>query len=86
MKQGKELWYDALNLVCHKYLVAIQLYLIALHVDTVLDTWEVENTSQVEWEIYIQVDPEQRLVRHRVEGTIEILVVLVFQCTWSLSP
>ena len=86
MKQGKELWYDTIDLVCHKDLVAIQLYLIALHVDTVLDTWEVENTSQVEWEIYIQVNPEQRLVRHRVEGTIEILVVLVFQCTWSLSP
>ncbi len=79
MQQGEELRYDALYLVCNEYLVAIQLNLVALHVDAVLDAWEVENTRQVEWEVYVQVNPEQRVVLHWVEGVIELLVVLILQ-------
>ena len=77
MQQGQELRNDALYLVCYEYLVAIQLNLVALHVDAVLDAWEVENTRQVEWEIYVQVNPEQWVVLHWIEGVIELLVVLI---------
>ena len=86
MQQGQELRNDALYLVCYEYLVAIQLNLVALHVDAVLDAWEVENTRQVEWEIYIQVNPEQWVVLHWIEGVIELLVVLILQSARSLGP
>ena len=58
MQQGQELRNNALYLVGNEYLVAIQLNLVTLHVNAVLDTWEVENTRQVEWEIYVQMNPE----------------------------
>ena len=86
MQQGKELRNDALYLVCYEYLVAIQLNLVALHVDAVLDAWEVENTRQVEWEIYVQVNPEQWIVLHWIESMIELLVVLILQGARSLGP
>ena len=86
MKQSQELWYNTLNLVSDKDLVAIQLNLVALHIDVVLDAWEVEDTRQVEWEVNVEVNPEQWLVLHRIEGAIETLVVLVLQCARSLGP
>ena len=86
MQQGQELRNDALYLVCYEYLVAIQLNLVALHVDAVLDAWEVENTRQVEWEIYVQVNPEQWIVLHWIESMIELLVVLILQGARSLGP
>ena len=86
MQQGEELGYDALYLVGHEYLVAVQLNLVLLQLDIVLDFWEVEDTCEVEWVIYVQVNPEQRLVAHGVECAVEALVVLVLQCAWSLGP
>ena len=86
MKQGQELWYDALYLVGHEYLVAVQLNLVLLQLDVVLDFWEVEDTCEIEWVVYVQVNPEQRLVAHGVECAIEALVVLVLQGAWSLGP
>ena len=32
------------------------------------------------------MNPEQRLIAHRIEGAIETLVVLVLQCAWGLGP
>ena len=87
MKQGEELRNDSFYLVGNEHLIAIQLYLIALDVDIVLDTREVENTCEVERIVNIQVNPEQRLVHlHGVEGTVEALIVIFFQRTWCLCP
>ena len=86
MQQGKEFRNDALYLVCYEYLVAIQLNLVTLHVNAVLDAWEVENTRQIEWEIYVQMNPEQWVVLHWIEGVIELLIVLILQSARSLGP
>ena len=86
MKQSKEVWHDSFYLVCNEYLIAIQLNLVALQVDIVLDSWEVENTCEVEWIVYIEVNPEQWFILHRVEGAVETLVVFIFERTWSLCP
>ena len=86
MKQCEEFWYNAFYLIGYEHLVAIELNLVALHVDAALDAWEVENTREIEWEVYIQMNPEQRVVLHRIKGVIELLVVLILQGARSLGP
>ena len=86
MQQGEELRHDAFHLVGNEHLVAVELYLVALHVDVVLDAWEVEDTCQIEWEVHVEVNPEEGLVLHGVEGAVEVLVVLVLECAWRLGP
>ena len=86
MKQGEEFRYNTFYLVGYEYLIAIELNLIALHVDAALDAWEVENTREIEWEVYIQMNPEQWVVLHWVKAVIELLVVLILQGARSLGP
>ena len=71
MKECEEVRHDTLNLISYEHLIAIELNLIALKVDIALYAWEVEDTCEVEWEIYIEVNPEQRLILHRIECTVE---------------
>ena len=86
MKQGEEFRYNTFYLIGNEHLVAIELNLIALHVDAALDAWEVENTREVEWEVYVQVNPEQWVVLHWIKGVIELLIVLILQCARCLCP
>ena len=79
MEQCKELWYNSLDLIGYEYLVAIELNLITLQFDIVLYTWEIKNTRKVEWVVNVQVNPEQWLVIHWEESTIEVLVVFILQ-------
>ena len=37
-----------------------------MQVDIALDAREIEDTGQVERIVYVQVNPEQRLIRHRI--------------------
>ena len=86
MKQCEEFRYNAFYLVGYKHLIAIELNLVTLHVDATLDAWEVENTRKIEWEVYVQMNPEQRVVLHWIKGVIELLVVLILQGARSLCP
>ena len=79
MEQCKELWYNSLDLIGYENLVAIELNLITLQFDIVLYTWEIKNTRKVEWVVNVQVNPEQWLVIHWEESTIEALVVFILQ-------
>ena len=79
MQQGEELRHDAFHLVGHEHLVAVQLNLVLLQLQRVLDAGEVENTREVEGIVHVEVNPEQGLVVHGVEGAIERLVVLVLE-------
>ena len=45
----------------------------------VFDFREVENTREMEWEIDIEVNPEQRIVAHWIQFAIETLVVFIFE-------
>ncbi len=86
MQKGKEFRYYTLHLICHKHLVAIELYLIALQLKIRLNAWEVEYTGEVERIIYVEVYPEQRFVGHRIECAVEVLIVLILECRRSLCP
>ena len=79
MQQCQEFRNDAFYLIGNEYLIAIQLNLITLQVDIRLNTGEIEDTSEVEWIVYVQVNPEHRLITHRIEGAIETLIVLFLQ-------
>ena len=86
VEQGEELRHDALHLVGDEDLVAVELDLVLLQLDVRLDLGEVEDTREVEGVVDVQVDPEQGLVRHGVEGAVERLVVLVLQCRRGFRP
>jgi hypothetical protein len=66
-------------LVRNEYLIAVELYLVLLQVEIGLDFREVQDTSKVERIIHVEMYPEQRFIGHRIEVTIELLVILVFQ-------
>ena len=86
MEECKELRNDALHLVCYEHLVAVELYLVALQLNVRLDAGEVEYTSKVERIVHVKVYPEQRLVLHRIECSVEVLIVLVLESAWCLCP
>ena len=58
MQEGEEVGYDALNRVCHIYLVAVELDAVLLQVDVALYLGEVEHAREVEGVVYIEVNPE----------------------------
>ena len=86
MQECEELGHDAFHLVGDEHLVAEELNLVLLKVDVRLNAREIEDTREVEGVVDVQVNPEQRLVLHGVEGAIEGLVVLVLQRRGSLCP
>jgi len=86
MEQRQEVRHNALYLIRDEDLVAIELDLVALQVEIAVDAREVEDTRQMEREVDVEVNPEQRLVLHRIERTVEVLIVLVFQCRRCLGP
>ena len=57
-----------------------------MQIDITLYLREVKYTCQVERIVYIQMNPEQRVVLHRIKGVIELLVVLILQGARSLCP
>ena len=86
MQQSEELRHDALHLIGHEHLVAVELNLVALQLDVALYAWEVEYAGEVERIVDVEVNPEQRLVLHGVERAVERLVVFVLQCARCLCP
>ena len=78
MKQCQVLWHNILYLVGYEHLVAIELNLIALNINIILDTCEVEDTRKIEWVIHIEMDMEKWLIHlMRIELVIELLVILI---------
>ena len=86
VQQGEELGYDALHGVGDEHLVAVEPDLVALQIHVAFDAREVEDTGQVEGIIHVEVDPEERLVGHRVELAVERLVVLILQLRGLAHP
>ena len=86
MQQRQELRHDALHGVGHEHLVAIELDLVAVQVEVALDAGEIEDTRQFEGIIHIQVDPEERLLAHRIEVLVELLIVLLLQLRRFADP
>ena len=76
MQQRQVLRHNALDLVRHVNLVRIELYLVLLDFEIVADFREVEDARQVERVVDVQVNREQRLVAHRVQFVVELLVLL----------
>ena len=86
MKKSEEVRNDVLHRVGHEHLIAVELNLVAGHLNVVLDLREVEDTGEVERVVYIEVNVEQRLVSHRVESFVELVVVLVCQVSRLACP
>ena len=77
MEQGQVHRHDALHLVSHKDLIAVELDLVALQIHLVAHLGEVEYTCQGEGVVYIKVYPKEWLVSSWVELAVELTIVLV---------
>ena len=86
MEKCEELRHDAFNLVSDIHLIAIQLNLVALQFEVRLHFGEIEYSGEIERIVNIEVNPEQRLVGHRVQCSVESLVVIVLKCRRCLCP
>ena len=85
MEQHHELWYYAFDLIGDEYLIAEELDLVAVEL-IILDLWEVEHTCEVEWEIDVEVNPEEWIRTHWVEVVIELQIVIVLEVGWLTCP
>ena len=77
MEQGQVHRHDALHLVSHKDLIAVELDLVALQIHLVAHLGKVEYACQGEGVIHIKVYPKKRLVSSWVELAVELTIVLV---------
>ena len=77
MEQGQVHRHDALHLVSHKDLIAVELDLVALQIHFVAHLGEVKYAGQGEGVVYIKVYPKEWLVSSWVELAVELTIVLV---------
>ena len=68
MKKGQEVRHYVVHAVRDEHLVAIELYLVLLNLEGVLDFREIEYSGEVERIVHVEVDVEERLLGHRIEG------------------
>ena len=78
MQQSQVLRDDPFYVFCDEDLVGIELDLIALQLHLILHLGEVEDPRKIERIVYIEVDPEKRLLKGlRIELVVEGNVVLI---------
>ncbi len=73
-------------MVRDEHLVAVELDLVLVDGHALLDLREVEHAGQREGVVHVEVDPEHRLLLHRIELLIELEVVLVLELGRGLGP
>ena len=86
MEQSKEIRNNTFYRIRNINLITIQLNLILIQINIALYLREVEDTGQMERIVYIQMNPEQRFVWHRIKLTIEFFIIFVRQFTRFLCP
>ena len=78
---------DVLHFVGDVDLVAVELDLIAVHVEVRLDLREIQDTREVERIVHIEVDMEEGFVElHRIEFVVEGLVIFFGQVRGFAGP
>ena len=87
MQQGQKVRDDVFDIVRDEHLVGIQMDAVFLHVHLLLQLGKVEDAGQVKWEIHVEVDVEQRILKiHRVQVLVEFLVVLIGEIGRLFGP
>ena len=86
MEKSKEIRDNIVNAVSDEHLVAIKLDLVAGYVHPVLDLGKIEDTCEMERIVHIEMYIEQRILSHRVQGPVEIHIVLLLQVGRFLHP
>ena len=77
MQKGEVFGHDVVHLVGDKDLVAVELDLVAPHVEVVLYLREIEDAREVERIVHIEVDMEEGFVElHGIEFVVELGIVL----------
>ena len=79
VQQRHEVRDDVVHMVRHEHLVAVQGDLVPVDGDALLDLREVQDTGEVERIVHVQVDVEQRLLVHRIQGAVEREVIFLLE-------
>ncbi len=87
VKQRQEIGDDVLHVVRDEDLVGVEVDAVLLQVHLLLQLGEVEDARQVEGEVHVEVNVEQRVLEvHGVEVPVEFLVVFVGEVCGLLGP
>ena len=86
VKQSQKIWHYVVHVLGHEHLVAVELYLVLVDGHALLDLREVQHAGKVERIIDVEVYPEHWILLHRIEGLVEIEVILVLELGRSLGP
>ena len=86
MKKGQEVGNDVVHRVGNEHLIAVKLDLVTLDLDIVLDLREIKDTGKIERIIHVKMNMEERLLCHRVQGPVELVVVLVLEVCRLACP
>ena len=86
MQQGQKVRHDVVHAVGDEHLVAVELNLVLADFHLILDLREIEDTRQVEGIVHVQVNVEERVLPHRIEGAVELVIVLFLQLGGLAGP
>ena len=86
VEQRQEVRHNVIDMVGDKHLVAVERDLVALDRHPLFDLREIKNAREGERIIDIQMNMEKRLLLHRVEFAVELVVVLILQLGRGLGP
>ena len=70
--------------VTDKDLITEELDVTFRHIELVVQLGEIENPFQVKGKIDIEVNPEKRFIRERVEFAIELLVIFITELSEAI--
>ncbi len=79
LQQHEELRHDIFHFIGYKNLVGVELDLVFLYLVVLFDLREIQDTSEVEGIVHIQMDPEQRQFIVWIKLLIEVLIIFSSQ-------
>ena len=86
LEQLHELRHYAFYRIGNEYLVAVELYAVAVDVEVVFDFGEIEDACQVEGVVHVEVNPEERLFLAGIKLLVESKIIGIGKLAGFLHP
>jgi hypothetical protein len=86
VQQGHKVGNDTFHGVCDKHLVAVELNLVFLNLQIAFDFGKVQNSGEVKRIIHIEMDVKLRVLSHRIELPVELIVIFLLEFSRFEGP
>jgi len=86
VQQLQEVRNDILHFIGNEYLAAVKLDFFTLTGEVVAQFREVQHAGQIEWVVYIQMDPEKRIFAEWIKLFVKCEVIFVFEVRRAFCP